>query len=660
MQRRINNLLVAGVLILVLAASCSMEDEIASGSLVPVAFTTTVKGVDILNISTRVADDNWHSGDPVGIYMIKPNAESLIGSLAANRPYKTTSAGTSTSLVPVGDPVYYPADGSDVGFVAYHPYQEGMEENELVYAVDVTDQSDLSAIDLLWCKVAGDKAIYNKYYAAAPLAFEHKLCKIVITVTVGEGVAVLEAEDVLELSPVPAKQKLDIFSGEFLPFEIRDENYDWVVDIPLSESSNSKKLIWEGIIVPHEGYTGMVSRALTTWINNTWCGIDIPDTQNFESGKVYHYDMTFTSTGIALNGVTISEWESKDVEIGEPANCYMLKPGGHSVMIPVSRVNEYAQQLGESETFTTMMYWQDAKDCIKTPVVVGTGYKGYIQVTSGTTEGNAVVVVKNSSGKVLWSWHIWVTDYDPNGEDATYTNEYTYNSANYRFTFMDRHLGAKSGNPEDGIGTYGLHYQWGRKDPFPGAGTTAGDEPNIFTTSATNFGITYAMSTSVLNTTYFNMATLIQSQQTIAWTIANPQTFIGVTGSWFKDATVTDNLWGHSGGKTIFDPCPKGWRVPKNAAISADTSPWSGLGDADHQTYPNITTWGTGTAYPRTGCRQNADGKLSYTGSGYVWTASYYIASKTHATCLKYTTGGVTPFASDDRADGFSVRCVKQ
>jgi len=659
-------ILILGLLVLV---ACDNEEQWLEGDLVTAVFTPGFAGDSDGEWITRATNNTWTANDKVGIYMLDGSDYTLSSALKKNVEYYAVSGSTSTVLNPVAvaNTIYYPVNGDKVRFVAYSPYNTSASGNNQV-AYTFTDQADKAkkeAKDFIFYRGTTDR---SKTSATETMTFKHKFSKISIFVKQGtNGPSCSGLTMTLTKMPLSATVNLATLASS-------ETNENAVAGLGISTSSTTISAYTsasaaasasiEAIVAPHTGAGNFTSRTFT--FGTTGYTYSLPNDVTFEAGKVYNYDMVLTSTGIVLNGVTISDWDNKTIEIGEPANCYMLKPGGYSIMIPVSRANEYAQQLGESETFTTMMYWQDAGDCIKAPVTAGTGYKGYIQVTSGTTEGNAVVALRNSSSKVLWSWHIWVTDYDPEEDEAgTYTNDYTYNSTNYSFTFMDRHLGAKSGDPEDGIGTYGLHYQWGRKDPFPSAGTTAGSEPTIYTSSATleKGGVTYAMSTSALSSTYFNTATLVATQKTIAWTIANPQTFIGVTGYWFTDATITDDLWGNSGGKTIFDPCPKGWRVPKNVAISHYTSPWYGfaLDNTDKTTYPNIMTWGAGAAYPLTGCRQNANGALLSVGSGgYVWTASYYTNSKTNAACMKYNVNAVSPLATDDRADGFSVRCAKE
>ncbi len=106
---------------------------------------------------------------------------------------------------------------------------------------------------------------------------------------------------------------------------------------------------------------------------------------------------------------------------------------------------------------------------------------------SAANPGNALVAAYDDEaceGNILWSWHIWVTDIEP---ESTAIEYYTYswdstngidasNSIPGRLV-MNCNLGALAYKPaEEGVedfDTYGMLYQWGRKDPFlPMKGTT--------------------------------------------------------------------------------------------------------------------------------------------------------------------------------------------
>ena len=148
-------------------------------------------------------------------------------------------------------------------------------------------------------------------------------------------------------------------------------------------------------------------------------------------------------------------------------------------------------------------------------------------------EGNAVIAAKDAAGTILWSWHIWLTDQP---EEQLY-----YNNAGI---MMDRNLGATSATPGD-VGTLGLLYQWGRKDPFLGSSS---------------------ISSNVKSKSTIIWPSVVDSNSengTVGYSIKNPTTFIYGSEETQEDwisSSRDDSLWASD--KTIYDPCPVGWRVP--------------------------------------------------------------------------------------------------
>ncbi len=172
---------------------------------------------------------------------------------------------------------------------------------------------------------------------------------------------------------------------------------------------------------------------------------------------------------------------------------------------------------------------------------------GYLYFATGTDtevlkEANAVVAVTDADGNVLWSWHIWVTDYDPDNNPDMVGD----------FRVMNRNLGAfanSDATPQDAVRSYGLYYQWGRKDPF--VGPVAWD-------STTPITIYNYWGQSVV----YDYVVSSEDTGTVEYAIANPGTFIAGDEKNGFDwlSTSNPNLWGGAS-KTIYDPCPAGWRV---------------------------------------------------------------------------------------------------
>ena len=117
--------------------------------------------------------------------------------------------------------------------------------------------------------------------------------------------------------------------------------------------------------------------------------------------------------------------------------------------------------------------------------------------------------------------------------------------------------------------------------------------------------------------------------------------------------------------KTIFDPCPAGWRVP---AWSGGLSPWNGFNETTfpfynafdwNLSYGRVYTSAGNTYYPAASYR-DSEGMLFDIGSegpGVYWSAS---PSQNNMVCdLSFSNGEVMLY-DDYRMFGFSVRCVRE
>ena len=156
-------------------------------------------------------------------------------------------------------------------------------------------------------------------------------------------------------------------------------------------------------------------------------------------------------------------------------------------------------------------------------------------------EGNVVIGVRDASGNMLWTWHIWLTD---RPAEQGYKNG---------FAVQDRDLGATSYNAEtepDGIN--GLYYQWGRPTPLPLGKTVYApvyDEDGFW------------IRNEVVNFTYDQT-----NSPNIIARVETPTAFYAAKAT-ASEGTLTKSLWGwrtetDEYAKTIYDPCPPGYRVP--------------------------------------------------------------------------------------------------
>jgi len=227
-----------------------------------------------------------------------------------------------------------------------------------------------------------------------------------------------------------------------------------------------------------------------------------------------------------------------------PANCYLTAPAdkGRGFSTCAFDATRKGNSADRTEIVDARIVWQDCPNLLR-----GIGYDaatGLIGITVGDTAGNAVVAAVDAAGTIRWSWHIWVTDYDP--ETAVFASPANENGTVWHF--MDRNLGALDARPGS-IGAVGTLYQWGRKDPFAGIGSPAGDERPLYDGGGNRLPAP---------------AETAERSGTMELAVSHPHIFylIGYkTNDWTTPSD--DDLWGGvSRRKTMWDPCPAGWRVP--------------------------------------------------------------------------------------------------
>ena len=205
------------------------------------------------------------------------------------------------------------------------------------------------------------------------------------------------------------------------------------------------------------------------------------------------------------------------------------------------------------------LLWQDTDELVEQVALVN----GRVQVKMGRSRGNAVIAVYDKTNpnaedaKVLWSWHLWCTP-------VPQIIEYTAPRTGHEYTIMDRNVGATT-STLGLVTTQGLQYQFGRKDPF----TTSLDydeEVAVFLRNVRSDSLPHLFS--------------YEEPLTIAQAIGKPDVFIhrmNLSGGKWCETSEMKYLWGNPEGqveyfpsltvKTIYDPCPIGYKVPPVDAL---------------------------------------------------------------------------------------------
>ena len=300
---------------------------------------------------------------------------------------------------------------------------------------------------------------------------------------------------------------------------------------------------------------------------------------------------------------------------------------------------------------SAQLLWQDRTGLI-TDVSVSGDYLNFSVGTFGA--GNALIAVKDGSGNILWSWHIWATSETLASTTSIATGSHTYRVAPVNLGWVPTGGGGKQG--------YCPYYQWGRKDPFiPAASYSSTSNHTVYNISNSSVtGLTYQASTT---------ATIADNIKNPTYHYYNRSTYGPNTTTyynmWDAQNTATNNVTSATK-KTIYDPCPPGFCVPTGNLwyyFGGNANPTSSnsRSDSNWDSTNKGKTWtlnGASIYFPAAGSRNRSSGSLSYVGSdGFYWSATP--SSSNYGRCLNVNSS-YWGWNGTIRAFGFSVRPVAE
>ena len=329
------------------------------------------------------------------------------------------------------------------------------------------------------------------------------------------------------------------------------------------------------------------------------------------------------------------------------------------------------------DTKSVALLWQSNRDVVKNVDMVNNRASFYVvddaENSSKVIDTNAVIAAYNGVGEVVWSWHLWIVNENPLTATDTYSNGKV---------FMQKNLGAftnanGASEAQKILDSYGMYYQWGRKDPFP--------RPLYYNASGAYDEDLYNQSGTYISEVF---AERNATNGTLGYITKFPMHFItnaacvdeggdGI-GDWLISAD--NNLWSDNA-KSVYDPCPYGWRVPSEEDLSVlklsedeDTKPLESLRE---QFGWHLSDGNNKFFYSACGRRRYNDGKVENMNhkddvypsqpqpwEGYYWTSSTSADGKAVALYFDLTTTRtINKFFrshSARKANGFQVRCVKE
>ena len=675
-------------------APTEITDPVLEPTRAPLTFSATTAAPAAAEGATKTylylnngsASVYWKENDQIGITAIPTG-----GDMVFNKPFtltvETVSNSGSFTEVAQTPTTSWPTTTSSVAYIAVYPYQaastfSGTGTERVMHLTFPHTQGVMTGSSGDFPSgVMAIKMTSSQGYFPGGISFSNLFSIIKLNIT-GSGTLQRILFRDLSGKPVSGDYTLNLNADNpvvtFPDTDATGLNNTLVLDLGTGVTlSNSSTALY--LAVPPRAYpngfefTFMTTTGETmTQSKNSACTL--------ECSKIYEM----------ASAVAFSAAAPTDLSTTATANCYIVPKAGQycfpanvigngseGLLGGISETTHFHTGLATIEPHSAKLLWQDVAGLITNVSFTN----NIVTFTANEQKGNAVIAVYDNAdptaaeAHILWSWHIWCTECNASG--APYPGNETYtNYAGTRFTVMNRNLGASSSNPgttdAEKLATYGLFYQWGRKDPFPS--NNSNSEPTLYGpdgSSISPIGSTY--STDV--------------EGTIEYAIAHPTTFIkNSSGDWLASSSASDYLWGNPYGynynsnpaptprKSIYDPCPPGYRVaPRDTwtgftSTGGNTRTVSQFNVSDSDFFVNkgwnffldggqtSTTW-----YPAAGCRANYSGSFVFYGSkGLYWSSS----PSSHANCaadIMLTNDEVNPlnnYQGEYRSYGFSIRCV--
>ena len=599
-------------------SSCSNfgEDDGVQLSKDAVGFLGTV----VSDEGSRTAYENtdtsvkvaWEKRDKIGVF-----AEVGGTATCANYAYMTSTEGASSEfwVVSGAETVEWADENSSHDFYAYYPYVKAAAD---VHAVPVTlpseqewDENDqlahLDAADFMWASALDKTKAEVGEGNVIPLQFHHLFSVLQVRIKASQYVAV----DAVKFRCKDGNEAVSFDSGVTVDLATAE------IDASAGTTSNEISIVGSRIL-KMGAYTDFFMMVSPGHAGKTFEFVAVVDGNEvvFAERTVGPEGLKSGKTLVVSADFEVSDEDAflvEDLSAGGTANTYYVsKPSmvykfdatvkGNGQPFSGSFISYTAEDL-KIDPACVLVVWYNSMQSSYTPWAqltpipldgVQLGEDGYVyfQTPSDFINGNVLLAVfdkeidydnveiddlrRITNANLLWSWNIVAAEgYDIEATAATKGG----------YTFMSRDLGAII-DPEDvtndveKASTSGNYYQYGRKDPFPSIPDCT--SANVTYMTGLTFTATYTPITALDqgsfcaanwgvpaehqilgNTTETIARRLCESQvpaEAVAAAAAVPYVWayeIG-WGQWIADDG--GEAWSKTS-KTIYDPCPAGWRM---------------------------------------------------------------------------------------------------
>lgn len=509
----------------------------------------------------------WSAGDRIGVF----------GTSTANAPLTSTNTEPANTVDFKGT-----VNATETVQYAYYPYAEGATDKTAI-PVSIPAEQDYADVNSVaqWdikasCQIerqGDDTYKCQMRQMACLLRFEVNLTDVAAVITnLDTEAPAAEAETLKSISISGEENLTGTYTYDLTNLDAGLQGVDAGRELTVNLASSpvlSGTVVAYAVVAP--GSQSGKELVIDLLTDKHQVQLTAKAQCDFVAGTFYQVPLNASVFSNADNQVSVAETSVPDQPevTEETANCYMVTQAGEHSFVATQMGNGDQGIIAGAGFHVTSSHisprsakllWQDTENFVSDVRLS----EGRVYYQANGNVGNAVIAVYSDAdctGDILWSWHIWgVGDKVP--EDVEVTNQ-----AGAKFTMMDRTLGAWSSTS-----CQATLYQWGRKDPFPNASTYYVDGKAVDISASFPVYKPGAEDEAVITGSVRNCDKLM-----------NAYALAGYNGNWL----VKDNpyLWGDTnmddrytwgspydlsnpaagsgwtGHKTIYDPCPVGYRV---------------------------------------------------------------------------------------------------
>lgn len=549
------------------------DDESGQDGQQPREFALIGVSGEIEGTRTELSENQilWKSGDAISVWEKdnEDNANVRFSLIAASAGQATGKF--SGTLVPASE---------DFKIFSIYPYDSGYGDDptdvSLSLPTEVNQTTDINEIigvgDFMLGKTTPQD--YDESASAYKMRFWHPLAFIKFHI---DGTNSVLADAALKSMTMTADVafvgdvSVDCINGTVTSAAVGDAGKTLVINFPNTAVMSSVQDAWVAIN-PVD-----LTDADCHFVLETTNGQKITFSVNpgsLQASHRYKFEFSDLDTKVTQGKGTATYVDLVGLAGGERANCYIIRSGGYYRFAAqkVDKTNCFDGSAPSTDGYKAYWLWSTGATSIIDKVGIGNSGNINFRVNAGAS-GNASIVLLDPDGVIVWSWHIWCTPDDPMTPTHYFRND--------AWPLARRNLGATSDTPGD-AGTYGLYYQWGRKDPVPYPYNSG----VVFNTAVKidGHGVSF-------NAVRCDNAAV--SPDAIGYTISHPSTFLNSATyyTWIStpdQAADAQSLWSNVWGtKSNYDPCPPGYYVPINS------NAWTNSFTTDYVTF----TSGKGAYY---------------------------------------------------------------